>query len=178
MWNAARVLGTCVVWASLVGCNHGRDAVASTFELPVHAADRAIALGAVTNLREMFNGGDCLPIYQGAAAHFRSHPLDSWIVACEGLHANLGTWRDFSATWVRRCGAPERVVCVSGSAAFASGVRPLETIWRLHDGRADLMVFGWQDGRKWIQIPPVPGREFHDPPAKNHPIVSAATRNP
>jgi hypothetical protein len=63
-----------------------------------------------------------------------------------------------------RCGIPETVICVDGTAAFPKGNRTLELIWLLDSGRAQFVTLRWKIGALWIDLRPSDRHHFDAPP--------------
>jgi hypothetical protein len=129
---------------------------------PVDAGQRVSVLEAVSGLREVFNGDNaCESIY-----NFPSYPKERWLADCAQLQSDLGSWQNFRAGFIERCGMPGVVICVDGDATFAKGARILELIWSLDGGRAQLVSIGWRGDAEWIRIPPLvnPDKHWDAPP--------------
>jgi hypothetical protein len=173
--GAPRGVGTIVAIAFLflAVCNsHGRSAKdpLNFLKIPVDEGQRTLALDAVNGLRDAFNKGSCLSIYEQAAAHFRTQSLEEWMSQCKELEENLGSFQSFSASSVGRCsgGPPPIMVCLGGAARFAKGIKEVHVAWLLDNGRTQLMWIALKQNQgTWMQIPPWRGLQhpmFDTPP--------------
>jgi hypothetical protein len=141
--------------------------------MKVDERQKARALDVVNNLREAFNGGSCQPIYIDAAGYFKAEELEDWLADCRSLKNELGSWRSFELKSVARCGKPEFVVCLTGSAEFEKQRTEVRIAVQLNAGGDQLHSLSIQDGeRHWTGAPhwSSPGRSpLGDPPRKKSP---------
>lgn len=145
----------------------------------VDAAQQARAVAVVNHLREDFNGEACPSIYYAAAGFFQSEELGDWLEDCRQMKHELGSWRSFTFESAIKCGKPELVVCLIGSAEFEKeriGVRIAVQLSADGDQLHTLSIDG--RGRRWMQSPhwPYPTRRpWTDPPPKRTPKEGLAS---
>jgi hypothetical protein len=126
-------------------------------ETKVEEWQRANATDAANRFRESFNTSTCEPMYNAAAAYFRTQSSREWVAECEQLKKKLGSWRSFQVTDTQRCASREVVVCVHGLAEFENGVQEIDTAWLLNSSGPQLFWIAIKrDERHWRQIPEMP----------------------
>ncbi len=171
-----RVAGLFAACLLLPTCHRRPPADEPLEHMRVDDGQKARAIDATNQFREIFNNSDCLPIYDKAAANFRTQDSQDWERECERLK-ELGSWRSFQITDTERCAAPEVVVCVIGPAEFEKGQTEIGIAWLLgKDGARLFWLAIKEDEWHWRQIPPIPfGHRWIDPPRMKSPKDSLAS---
>ncbi len=174
----ARATGTIVFTACVLlpACNHDPTPSELLQNRKVDEKQKARAVEAANDFRQSFNSGACRPIYDRAAAYFRSEESEDWLHDCQRLRKELGSWRDFRVVLTRRCGKPDVVICLAGSADFEKQTTEVGIDIVLDGDRALLRSLSIRDGdQHWTQIPRLPlpfpqwRRRWIDPPPAKSP---------
>lgn len=166
-----RIAAIFAAFLLISACHRHPRAADSLLEMKVEDWQKAQAADAANHFREIFDNTGCLPIYDEAAAHFRSQGSQDWARECERLKKELGPWKSFQITDAQRCAAPEVVICVFGPAKFEKEQTEIEVAWLLSKGGAQLYWLAVKEGeRNWRLIPPMPSRHrWIDPPPVKSP---------
>jgi hypothetical protein len=169
-----------VAWLFTIACNRGQPTPNELSEhMKVDDGQQALALTAVNVLREEFNSGACQRIYGEAAGYFQAEEFEEWARDCQRLRNDFGLWQSFKFRAARRCGRPEFVVCLSGSAEFENKSTDLSVALVLSGKSTQLRSLAVRDGdHHWTYIPhgsaPSPG-PLMDPPGPKSPKDSIAS---
>jgi len=167
--NAVQLSGAVFLSVLLAGC--GGNATQRALVLEGAGKPReALALVAVSRLRDAFNRGACQSIWDEAAPVFRiREPQQAWLNGCERMRQKLGAWQSYQAHSKHSPGIPLSVV-VFGEAEFARGRAHthLETVWHFDRGRAELFSLDLNGEAIPPSSPFQHGKRYLDPPLKRN----------
>lgn len=143
-----------------------------------HPDLRPIATHALSDLRQLFNLGECQTIFERFKVfHARA---DDWRTSCDAARQKLGDWNDLLAQTFSELKPGEDLVYMNATAVFTAGVYHLEIAWSMHDApRVTLLWLTLMRDGQVISLPrlEMPSRPSTDPPLRHRrspspPVVS------